>query len=43
MLIIIITMSSVVQVKLLRNRFSNVNIQVDGGVGPDNIQTCAEV
>jgi len=34
---------SVVQVKFLCSRFPNVNIQVDGGVGPDNIETCAEV
>ena len=31
------------QVKYLRSLYPDVNIQVDGGVGPDNIQACAEV
>jgi hypothetical protein len=26
----------------LRQRFPNKNIEVDGGVGPSNIHTCAE-
>jgi len=34
---------SVIQVKFLSSRYPNINIQVDGGVGPDNIEACAEV
>jgi len=30
------------KVALLRQRFPRLNIQVDGGVGPDTIQSCAE-
>lgn len=29
------------KVKFLREKFSLLNIEVDGGVGPSNIQTCA--
>ena len=29
------------KVKFLREKFSFLNIEVDGGVGPGNIQTCA--
>jgi len=31
------------KVKFLSSRYPSINIQVDGGVGPDNIKTCAEV
>jgi 3-keto-L-gulonate-6-phosphate decarboxylase len=30
------------QVKELREKYPECNIQVDGGIGPDNIDTCAE-
>ena len=29
------------KVKFLREKFSLLNIEVDGGVGPNTIQTCA--
>lgn len=29
------------KVKFLREKFSLLNIEVDGGVGPGNIETCA--
>ena len=35
--------STTFQVQFLREHFSGVDIEVDGGVGPSTIQACAEV
>lgn len=31
------------QVQFLRDRYRNLDIEVDGGVGPSTIQQCADV
>lgn len=33
----------VIQVSWLRSQFPSLDIEVDGGVGPDSIHKCAEV
>ena len=30
------------QVKLLRDKYPDLDIEVDGGIGPDNIDQCAQ-
>ena len=42
-LVTVVYFSEKFQVQFLREHFGDVDIEVDGGVGPSTIQACAEV